>query len=178
MLDLFAGLGGASSAMCTRNWELVTVDVTPCPGVVSHVQDVRTFIAPAGSFDLVWASPPCDEFARESMPWCKTGKAPSLDLVLEAKRIIDEVRPKYWVIENVRGSVKYISSVLGPWKAHVGPMFLWGEFPPDIEWPKVTKYKQRYSGTQKALRSKVPFEVSEALAVAVETALAKSEALS
>lgn len=32
MLDLFAGLGGASAAMCERGWDVVTVDADPAFG--------------------------------------------------------------------------------------------------------------------------------------------------
>lgn len=51
MLDLCCGLKGASAAMRDRGWEVVR----------------------GRRPDLVWASPPCTEFSRESMPWTKTG---------------------------------------------------------------------------------------------------------
>lgn len=166
MLDLFAGLGGASQTMKARGWDVVTVDTGPFD--VTFNGDVRDFHARPGHFDLVWASPPCDEFSRESQPWCRTGAIPSVDLVMESIRIIREARPRWWVLENVRGSLKYIVPILGPWKAHLGPFFLWGEFPESIVWPQVTHSKQAFSGRRKDLRAKLPEGVSRALAVACE----------
>ncbi len=75
MLDLFAGLGGASAAMRERVWEVTTLDVEAGfePDIVA---DIRVFHWEGGPMDLIWASPPCEEFSREFMPWCCTGKAP------------------------------------------------------------------------------------------------------
>lgn len=111
MLDLFAGLGGASQAMRSRGWSVTTVEIDPKfrPDVVGDVARLPI----RGQFDLVWASPPCTEFSRESMPWCRTGNTPDMSLVLAAKAAIDELRPRWWVIENVRGASRYLTPILG-----------------------------------------------------------------
>lgn len=169
MLDLFSGLGGASSAMRERGWSVDRVEINPrlCPDRVWD--DVRTF-HPAGSYDLVWASPPCTEFARESMPWIRTGNDPSLDLVREAQRIIGEVSPRFWAIENVRGSLKWLRPVLGEPVAKVGACYLWGNLPL-VAWPDLRgRQKQKFAGQRPDLRSKVPHEISLALALAIEAA--------
>jgi site-specific DNA-cytosine methylase len=116
MLDLFAGLGGASAAMRDRGWEVVTVDADPAFGC-TITADLLTWEPPAGLgwFDLVWASPPCQEFSRWGMPWCraKNPPPPSLALMRAAVRVITALAPDWWVIENVRGASAFFKPELG-----------------------------------------------------------------
>lgn len=167
MLDLFSGLGGASQAMRARGWRVVTVDAEPRfqPDVVA---DLRAWAWDGERPDLVWASPPCDEFARESMPWCKTGRAPDLSLVMATLEIVRRAEPRFWAMENVRGAQRWIGRAV----KHVGPFYLWGWFP-EFE-TLLTSYrkKESYSSTQDAARAKVPAEISIALALAIERAVA------
>lgn len=165
VLDLFAGLGGASSAFAARGWDVVTVDNDPrfkC----THTVDLSTWRYEGAAPDLVWLSPPCTEFSRESMPWCRTGKTPSLDLVLAGLRIVRECGPKWWVLENVRGATKYINPLLGKPRQSHGPFFLWGVFPHFK--CKVLPFKEKLSSKQRAERAKVPVALSESLAAACE----------
>jgi site-specific DNA-cytosine methylase len=172
MLDLFAGLGGASAAMRRRGWTVISVEADPDfgPTIVADLMNWK----PARDFpqiDLLWASPPCTEFSRESMPWCRTGREPSVDLVHASLRLVELLKPRYWVLENVKGSIKYINPILGKWSAHIGALFLWGEHP-EMVYPKLTGHKQQYDGSKRgtARRSQVPYEISRAFAVAVEQA--------
>lgn len=167
MLDLFAGLGGASQAFAARGWDVVTVDNDPRFGC-THTADLATWSYEGPPVDLVWASPPCTEFSRESMPWCRTGKAPSLDLVNAALRIIREAGPTWWVLENVRGASKHLTPLLGEPRVY-GPFFLWGKFPPFR--CRVRPFKEKLSSTQRAERAKVPAALSAALAKACESDL-------
>lgn len=164
MLDLFAGLGGASSAFAARGWDVVTVDNDPRFGC-THTTDLAAWSYTGPPVDLVWASPPCTEFSRESMPWCRTGVVPSMELVHAALRIIREVNPPWWVLENVRGATGYLNPLLGEPRIY-GPFFLWGVFPPFQ--CRVKPFKEKLSSARRAERAKVPFELSERLAKACE----------
>ena len=170
MLDLFSGLGGSSAAMRERGWKVITVDNNPAfkPDIMVDIKDYHRF---AGlSFDLVWASPPCEEFSREFMPWCRTGKEPSMELVKAAWWIIQELHPRFWVIENTRGAVKWFRPLLGP-PAHISnPIYLWGNFPP---FPKLRlkMRKEKMSSSWAAERAKIPYEVSLAMALSIEGCL-------
>lgn len=169
MLDLFAGLGGASAAMRDRGWEVLTVDSDP-RFVCTWTADLSAWSYPGPRpVDLVWASPPCTEFSREAMPWCRTGKEPSLELVRSAVRVVREVSPRWWVVENVRGAIRYFRPLLGPPRQSVGPMFLWGDFP--VIRCRARWWKERLSSTQKAERAKVPYALSLALARSCESCL-------
>jgi hypothetical protein len=166
MLDLCAGLGGASQAMTRRGWMVVTVDNDPRFGT-DIVADIRTWSWRSNRPDLIWCSPPCDAFAREFMPWCKTGTAPSLELVEACRRIIQEVQPRYWVIENVKGAQKWFYPILGKPAYVCNPFYLWGVFP-DISYVRVKSHKERLSSSRAAERAVIPFELSDALAYAIE----------
>ena len=167
MLDLFSGLGGASRAMRDRGWDVLTVDVEPAFGC-TWTADLTTWVYDGPPVDLVWASPPCTEFSRDHLPWLK-GKypPPSLDLAKAARRIISEVQPVWWVIENVCGAVRHLTPLLGREPTKVGQAFLWGDFP-DLGPVRVKPHKERLSSNRRAERACIPYEISLALAKACE----------
>ena len=113
MYDLCCGLKGASVAFAERGWKVVTLDNDPkfSPDIVA---DIRTwhYNGPDNP-GFIWASPPCLEFSRESMPWTRRGVVPDMSIVESCKRIIDEAAPRYWIIENVRGAKQYFMELLG-----------------------------------------------------------------
>lgn len=164
MLDICAGLGGASAAMLDRGWQVITLDNDPAFDC-DITADIRTWSWQGRRPDLIWCSPPCDEFARESMPWCKTGVTPDMSLIRACQRIIKETRPRYWVIENVRGALPY----LGRPSARVVPFYLWGHFPPISLNLKMRK-KESMSSTWAAERAMIPYPLSLAMATAIEQA--------
>lgn len=168
MLDMFSGLGGASAAMKDRGWKVTTLDIDAGfnPDIVANVKDFSYDGAP---LDLIWASPPCEEFSREFMPWCRTGKAPSMDLVTAAYRVIREAAPRFWVIENTKGAVKYFMPLLGRPTYIANPIYLWGCFPP-LQKLRLIMKKEHYSSNQAAKRANIPYELSLALAISIESA--------
>jgi len=167
MIDLCSGLGGASQAMKDRGWNIITLDNNNRfnPDICLDVRKIPYMKLP---FDLIWASPPCTEFARAWLPWIKTDKEPDMSIAKACLRIIQTMQPRYWIIENVQGAVKYFEPLLGKPMAIYKPYFLWGHFPPlgDI---KITKQKKEsYSSTQQAERAKIPYELSLAVALAIK----------
>lgn len=167
MLDLGSGLGGASQVMKERAWQVVTVDINPDfkPDIVA---DLRDFSWDGPRPDLVWCSPPCDEFSREFMPWAKTGNRPDMSIVRACKRVIDECQPRYWVVENVKGAIRWLTPIFGNYQANYGPFYLWGSFPQLGDFKLVYRKKESFSSTAKAERAKIPYQISRALALAVE----------
>ena len=94
---------------------------------------------------------------------------PDMSLVIACKRIIDECRPTYWIIENVRGAVPFFDPLLG-YPRVWNPYYLWGHFPPlgDVgkhTWGTKTK---KLSSSAKATRAMIPPTLSLAVARACE----------
>ena len=131
MLDLFSGLGGASEAMVRDDtWSVLRIENNPLLGgvpytVIDDVKNIANNIFGSHNvkqkIDLIWASPPCREFSSGySSPksiWCREhgieSYQPNMELLEAALRIIEIVKPKYWVIENVVGSIRYFQEYLG-----------------------------------------------------------------
>jgi len=80
--------------------------------------DIREF-HPRHPVDVVVSSPPCTEFSHLTMLSFRIGRRgppqpkKGMELVREAKRVSDEAAPRYWVLENVWGSIPYIREFLG-----------------------------------------------------------------
>lgn len=165
MIDLGAGLKGASRPFRDLGWEVMTVDINPSFDC-DVTADVRSWHYTRGRHvDLLWFSMPCDEFARESMPWSRTGKEPDLSLIRACLNLRDEINPTYWVCENVRGAIGWFYPLMGFYRYHVGAFYFWGNFPVPgkISLSRIKK-KESYGSSQKAERAVIPYPVSYAIA--------------
>jgi len=171
VLDLFSGLGGFSKAFKDRGHEVIQLDCDPqfSPDICMDVMEFE----PEGYYDIILASPPCNEFSRESMPWIKTGVKPGLYLVERAKEIIENAYNEWWVIENVRGAVKWVKPILGDPVKRVGSRYLWGEFPIFDAEHVYGKEKLFPSPNRAAVRSLIPYPLSLNLCIACERELRK-----
>lgn len=123
-VDLFAGAGGSSAGLHAAGYEVVlAIDNDPIaakayqlnfPEAVVLVHDIRElhgielFDLLGRSPDLLTASPPCEEYSRAN----SNRKARPLDrlfntktgrLVLDAIRLIGDLTPHRFIIENVPG---------------------------------------------------------------------------
>lgn len=63
--------------------------------------DVRSFRPPAGVFDGVIGGPPCQAFSRLRFLVEANGYRVAPNLIPEFERILDAVRPRWFVMENV-----------------------------------------------------------------------------
>ncbi len=173
-LDLCSGLGGASQPALDRGWRVIRVDIDPHfkPDIVA---DVRALPLRPFHVDVLWASPPCTEFTKASLPqsWANTWKNPpnieaGMILVRAAIASVDLVKPSFWLLENVLGSRKFIEPILGRASAIVPGHAFWG----NLAWrcPKTKGHKWRLppSPERTALRAKIPYSIGEAICRAVE----------
>lgn len=189
MLDLFCGLGGGSAAMRERGWSVVGVDneARLRPDVVADLSAWSPGPELRG-VDLLWASPPCTEFARwDKVCWYPRTISPSLALVEATRRIIDEVGPRFWLIENVRGAREFFRPLLGPPLDRSGSCWVWGRMPALFRLPGPASGRRKEAITrraggdprleamttrerQRAQRARIPYEISHAVAIAIERA--------
>ncbi len=171
MVDLFAGLGGASQAMKDRGWTVYRVELNEAqrPDVVA---DVRHLPIQLNGVDLLWASPPCTEYSRIDQPWFKNPPAPSTELWEAAERAILQLEPRFWIIENTRGARK----IHGKDSRRYGSNYLWGNLP---LWPvaDIARCHERTTGAKgsngPARRGMIPYDLSMVIALAVESFVSK-----
>ena len=173
VLDLFSGLGGWSKAFKDRGHIVVTVDNNQDfkPDMCKDVMLLNQEDFNGCVFDVILASPPCIEFSKSMMPdsWNKNRTVnPDTLLVEKTISLIKELKPRYWIIENVMGARKYFKPLLGNPKKKVGSRYLWGEFPIFECKPCYGKWKLSPSKNRPALRSLIPYELSLALCLAIE----------
>jgi hypothetical protein len=164
MLDLFSGSGAASRAAAVRGWTVLRVDNGA--GTAADVRaDLTAWSAPAGPWDLVWASPPCTQLSTANARTRDVEEG--LVCVRATLRLIEQVRPRWWVLENVHGATRAIGDLIGPPVARYGSFYLWGVFPPFVA--DVPREKTRLSGRRRAeRRAAIPWGIAEGLVLACE----------
>ena len=187
MLDLYAGLGGASESMLQTGWDVLRIDNNPLLSgvenmVMMDVQKMNPTPSSEHRLDLVWASPPCRDFSngfaapRPTAQRAGLDFEPDMSLLEEAIRIIDILKPRYWVIENVRGAIKDFEPYLGKPRLIIGAFVLWGNFP-IFEMPENWTHSKSGPGSgdkhssdplRANYRALIPFELSEQLRLAIE----------
>ena len=177
MLDLFSGLKGASAAFAeSPGWEVVTVDNDPDrrPDILCDLSKWKENVTlycqfeNEKRFDLIWASPPCDDFCRAAFPWIELDEEPSLELVQAPVDIIQLFQPTNWVIENTKSGARFITPLLGPPRQIIGPFYLWGNLPfiPDVEIDpehKALMDPGPNNPLRAAMRAKIPYVLSDSL---------------
>lgn len=192
ILDLFSGLGGASEAFVQHdNWEVQRIENNPLLSEVPHttiksvlalrdelVEMEQLGFAPSEQIDVVWASPPCTEFSLAySSPQSialREGRdyQPDLEPLYATLEIIRILKPRFWIIENVRGAAKWFKPIIGEQVKVINhSIFLWGVFPsfanPSIE----SKFKNEGSSRcplRANRRALIPFAVSNELRKAID----------
>jgi hypothetical protein len=192
VIDLCSGLGGATQAFKDRGHKVFTVDIDSKfdPDLVADIRWIKAEDFPFKP-DFLWASPPCIGFSVASIwkHW-KDGimsgtVKKGITIVDACLRLVYVLKPKYWILENPRGMLRKIlgkpkvTTFFASWgMPNYKPTDLWGNLPP-MEWKKPTKWEKAPRGSHKGtysigtadLRSKIPYELSLAVCLAVEKSL-------
>ena len=169
VLDLFCGLGGFSRAFTERGHDVISVDIVPPATILADVRALP--LATDYQPDVILGSPPCTEFTKWDLPWQDCDK-PSLELVEAFLAVVERLRPRFWVMENVRGLVRYWDH---PPVMRCGSRHLWGEFPLFLfgsHREALGKWRLPPSPDRARLRSRVPTVISRGLCRSIEVALA------
>jgi hypothetical protein len=201
LIDLFAGLGGFSAAFTdTPQWSVTTVDIDESfdPDITADVCDLGCDDLPDP--DVVLASPPCkcfsvaagwmDHFDSDGNPQTAAARE-SVVLLHHTLGLIKALAPRYWYLENPRGSkaTQYLGQPTGSvtycqyGTSYQKPTSLWGNHPPmsylscsggdPCHERNTVDDGQACSSMSRdpEERALVPRELSEAICEAVESAL-------
>jgi len=193
MLDLCSGLGGASQAFVdSSEWEVLRIENNPLLSHVSNtklisifefedwIDDCQSSGVVLPQIEFLWASPPCTEFSLAySAPRSVFEREnpnlrfePNTDILHCVVRIISKLKPKYWCIENVRGSAEFFNPIIGQVTRQVlGAYLLWGNYPyiqPGELEPKSSKEVSSADPLRANYRGKVPIELSKAMMDGIE----------
>jgi len=185
-LDLFCGLGGWTLGFRKEGFEVLGIDIIDVgyPSFNILIKDVRDLHGEDfKDYDVIVGSPPCRDFSKLINSCSQFWKDPpnterGLELVNNFLRIIEEAKPKIWIMENVPNLVEYIS--LKPkciinltWRGKKRALF--GNFPSCI-FPML-KPKLRHDDIKGKLRAWkraiIPITISQTLAKACKEELDK-----
>ncbi len=198
-LDLYCGLGGWSIGFDKEGFEVLGVEIVPKIAELYPfkciVKDVRELnVNNFKDFHVIVGSPPCRDFSQIGDFLGHTWKRPpdpegeGLSMVNAFLKIVREVEPKFWLMENVKQLQKYIGkakfcSYLGTKRMY---RCFWGEFPyffiirdssKRIYTGHENGKRPTMSGKGGALKSwksaKIPLSISRALAHAIKRELDK-----
>lgn len=124
-LDLCSGLGGASQSAKDRGWKVIRIDIDPRfkPDIVADVRNLPLMPFP---IDVLWASPPCQEFSKHGLRcFYPNPPEPDLSIALGVKEQIERVEPRFWVVENVWAARPWLTQIFGQVRAMPPGHALW-----------------------------------------------------
>ena len=100
LLDLFSGAGGAAMGYHRAGFDVVGVDIKPQPRYPFefHLGDAMTY--PLEGFDVIHASPPCQDHSKLRWVAGEHGTGWMLDGMLARLA----AQPALWVVENVESA--------------------------------------------------------------------------
>ena len=120
ILELFAGSRSIGNAAESLGYEVFSSDINNFHKI-NYVVDILDFDINKVPFkpDFIWASPPCTYFSVASIGkhWNKdhTPKSENallgLKIIKKTVKIIKELNPKFWFIENPRGKLRKLEVV-------------------------------------------------------------------
>lgn len=170
VLDLFCGRKGFSRAFLERGHAVTTLDINPKshPDICADVKHLpwRNVLH---RWDVILASPVCTDFTKSSLPWYKD-VVPSMELVVPTLTLIKRAEPVYWIIENVRGAIKWFAPTLGHYRQRAGSRYLWGNFPLFLVSHHNCYGKEKWGHYKNSAERKsvIPYDISRGLCEAIE----------
>ena len=170
-LDLCCGSGGWTDGFLAAGFRVTGVDIVPQPDYQGEfiLGDVRLLDGHLfKGYDVIVASPPCQEFSRWRMPWLRhLRREPDLSIIKGCWRIRAEAQPKFFILENVREAQRW----LGPATVAREPYYLWGDV--FLVSPPRRVKKESISGARPDLRSRIPFDMAFGIALTLRGTLEK-----
>jgi hypothetical protein len=98
-LELFAGTGSVGDVFKEVGWEVVSLDRDMPADIQTDIMDWNYRSYEPGTFDIIWASPPCTEYSIAKT--VGTRKIEDANAVtMRTLEIINYLQPRYWIVEN------------------------------------------------------------------------------
>jgi len=178
ILDLFCGLGGWSIPFIEDGNDVIGIDIVDFSKeycgkfILSDIKNIngKDFM----NYDLIIGSPPCQEFSVVKEIWKGTKNERNvekgLELIYEFERVVNEAKPKIWLMENVKNLLKWYKKE-PVWYFRIskrGYRCLWGnieitnEF--DNSFANTRDIWKTYGWGTRQYRSKIPYEVARFIA--------------
>jgi hypothetical protein len=100
VLECMAGTGSVGRAFREIGAEVTSLDSDPKAkaDICCDIMEWRPE-QPPGHWDVVWFSPPCTEFSR-ALTTRERQLEPALAIVRRCLELIEELKPRYWFMEN------------------------------------------------------------------------------
>ena len=109
VLELCAGSKSFTKVCQSMGWTCITVDVNPRyePSILADVRELeQNGHFKEGEFDVIWASPPCEHYSIAKTRGERN--LPHYDsIAIACLKIIDEVKPLAWIVENPMGLLRH-----------------------------------------------------------------------
>ena len=137
IIELFCGLGGWSKGFhdIFPNAEFYGVDIKDYGYPYNFIKADLNDWEPKEKYDIILASPPCTEFCevKRNTATNHYSERIGLSLIYRTFYLIEKLKPKFWVLENVWGLSEFIDKpkdIVRYRKAKNGKKaYLWGNFP-------------------------------------------------
>ena len=171
-LDLFCGkqYGWTKGFKDYRSTGIDIVDVRNYPGkfIKADLMDYE----PAGKYDVITASPPCTEFSiAKKFGWGTQDERQGLDLVHRTLYLISQLKPKYWIMENVYGLADFIGPPKQKIRYSLHPSskwaYFWGNFPEIGMLPNMIEHRKNDKVRDPWKRAEIPLSISSTFANAI-----------
>jgi hypothetical protein len=114
MLELFSGSKQMSQTFKEHGWQVTSIDCCAeyDPDIIADIGQLAA--DDLDRYDVIWSSPPCEQFSianhfRSWTPDRKPRSQKTIDAVRlhqHALRLIEQLNPKYYFIENPRGLLR------------------------------------------------------------------------
>lgn len=171
VLELFCGLGGWSKGFAELGYDCTGIDIKNLGYPFRFIKADLFDWEPDQHYEIVLASPPCTEFSI-AKKWAlgTQDERQGLDLIYRTFHLIEKIKPKFWVLENVKylaeflpepkEKIRYLKNKQGKWA------YLWGNFPNLGFFPEMIEYVKHddLSRSEKSLRGLIPIQLSRVMA--------------
>lgn len=120
VLDLFSGTQSIAKTFREKGHETYTIELDKRHEGIDWYEDImkinaEDIVKRFGYPDIIWASPPCEKFSVASIGrhWIKGTNDPkdeetkqALQLLEHTVELIEQLKPKFYFIENPRGKMR------------------------------------------------------------------------